>query len=97
MTDEVPWELRTVDAAYEFGLRCAKLVTENPHNYPAPLHNIINSFMTELWDRNFSQGEIRTAFEEAIKDMPRYAAGCERRSTTSTVPFTTDWLTAKKP
>jgi hypothetical protein len=35
--------------------------------------------MTELWDNGFGQAEIRTVFEEAIRDMPRYAAGQERR------------------
>jgi hypothetical protein len=94
--EELPWEGQCADAAYEFALRCAVLVTRNPHNLPAPLEGIINSLMTELWDRNFSQSEIRTAFEEAIKDMPRYAAGEERRSSTSTELATADWLAAEK-
>jgi hypothetical protein len=59
---------------YEFALSCADLVARNPHNIPAPLNFIINSLMTELCDRNFSQSEIREAFPEAIEDMPRYAA-----------------------
>jgi hypothetical protein len=91
---EVPWEGQCADAAYEFGLRCADLVARNPHNVAAPLNRIVNCFMTELWDRNFSQIEIRTAFEEAIRDMPRYAAGEERRSSTSTELATADWRTA---
>lgn len=40
---------------------------------------MINTLMTELWDNGFSQTEIRVAFEEAIRDLPRYAAGQERR------------------
>jgi hypothetical protein len=90
MAEEASWELRLVDAAYGFGLRCAELVTENPYNYDAPLDGLINSLMTELWDRNFSQTEIRAAFEAAIKDMPRYAAGEERRSLHSSRLFTTE-------
>jgi hypothetical protein len=35
--------------------------------------------MTALWDRGFSQSDIRSAFERAIAEMPRYAAGQERR------------------
>ena len=35
--------------------------------------------MTELWDRGFSQTEIREAFEAALVDLPRYAEGIERR------------------
>jgi len=92
--DEVPWEGQCADAAYEFGLRCADLVARNPLNVAAPLNFIVNCFMTELWDRNFSQSEIRAAFEEAIRDMPRYAAGEERRSSTFTELATADWRAA---
>jgi hypothetical protein len=89
--DEGPWEGRCTDAAYGFALRCADLIVQNPHNIIAPLNLIIKSLMTELWDRNFSQTEIREAFQEAINDMPRYAAGNERRSSTSTELATSDW------
>ena len=89
--EEVPWEGQCNDAAYEFALCCAGLVVRNPYDMAAPLDGIINSLMTELWDRNFSQSEIRTAFEKAIKDMPRYAAGQERRSATSKELATSDW------
>jgi len=81
--EEVPWEGHCYAAAYEFALRGAVLVTQNPHGFAAPLAGIINTLMTELWDRNFSQSEIRTAFEQAINDMPRYAAGEERRPTST--------------
>lgn len=88
---EVPWEGQCADAAYEFALCCASLAARNPYNSAAPLNRIINTLMTELWDRNFSQSEIRTAFQEAIENMPRYAAGEERRSSTSTALATADW------
>lgn len=39
----------------------------------------MNCLMTELWDQFFSQTEIRNAFNEALDDMNRYAAGEERR------------------
>jgi hypothetical protein len=94
--EQVPWERQCAGAAYEFALRCADLVTRNPHNLAAPLSGIVSSLMTELWDRNFSQSEIRDAFAEAIKDMPRYAAGEERRSSISTDLATDDWRAAKK-
>jgi hypothetical protein len=61
----------------------------------APLDFIINCFMTELWDRNFSQSEIRAAFEGTVSDMPRYAAGQERRSSTSAELATADWRLKK--
>lgn len=92
--DETFWEQECADSAYEFGLQCAKLVTRNPPHAGAPLDFIINCFMTELWDRNFSQSEIRTAFAEAISDMPRYAAGEERRSPVSAQLATADWRPA---
>jgi hypothetical protein len=93
--DDHPWEGQCADAAYECGLRCATLVARNPHDIARPLNFIINCFMTELWDRNFSQSEIRTAFESAIKDMPSYAARKERRSSTSTDVATVDWRAAE--
>ncbi|WP_315755061.1 MULTISPECIES: hypothetical protein [unclassified Bradyrhizobium] len=94
---EVPWEGQCTDAAYQFGLQCAKLVAGKPHNVTAPLDFIINCFMTELWDRNFGQSEIRAAFEGAISDLPRYAAGEERRSSTSAELATADWRMTESP
>ena len=79
MSDEIPWEGRYSDAAWAFGLQCRDLHDTNPYDLVA-LDLIINKLMTELWDNNFSQTEIRSAFEQAIADMPRYAAGYERRS-----------------
>ena len=93
MTDaeEIPWEGQCADAAYAFALRCAVLTACNPYNEHVPLKSMIGTLMTELWDRNFSQTEIREAFEEAISAIPRYAAGNERRSSTSTELATADW------
>jgi hypothetical protein len=45
-----------------------------------PAGYLMNYLMTELWDHDFSQTEIRTAFLDALADMDRYAAGQERRS-----------------
>jgi hypothetical protein len=49
-----------------------------PEDHPV-LSQAINTLATELWDRCFSATEIRTAFEEAAADLPRYAAGHETR------------------
>jgi hypothetical protein len=76
--EDVPWEGQCLEAASAFGLRCDELYSRNPYS-EVPLRSIITTLMTELWDRGFSQSEIRTAFEEAVSDMPRYAAGQERR------------------
>lgn len=45
-----------------------------------PAGHLVNYLMTELWDHGFSQSEVRSAFEAALGDMDRYAAGVERRS-----------------
>jgi hypothetical protein len=88
MTDEVSWEGQCCDAAYIFGLRCAELRKSNPYQqyYGGQMYGVetdleflINTLMTELWDQNFSQTEIRQAFESAVADLPRYARGLERR------------------
>lgn len=67
-------------AAAEFGYACATLRDNNPYPEQVALDQLINTLMTELWDRGFSQTEIRTAFDKALADMNRYAAGDERRS-----------------
>ncbi|MGH6951686.1 MAG: hypothetical protein ACREH4_12485 [Vitreimonas sp.] len=79
MTEESPWELECDNAAWRFGQQCRDLNKSNPHDLIA-LDRIINTLMTELWDNGFSQTEIRSAFEQALADLPRYAAGLERRS-----------------
>lgn len=91
--DPTQWSSECISAAYDFGLRCASLASRSrtgSHN-EAPLGFLMNALMTELWDRNFSQAEIREAFEWAIRDMPRYAAGRERRSPTSADLAMLDW------
>lgn len=79
MSDEQPWEFECYDAVRAFGRRCRELTRSNPYDL-VPLDQIMNTLMTELWDHDFSQTEIRSAFEQAIADMPRYAAGLEKRS-----------------
>jgi len=82
-----PWDAYSITATSNFALRCAEISTQSGHP-ENPLRHIIVSLMTELWDRNFSQTEIRGAFNDAISDLPRYAEGQERRSETSIAPFT---------
>ena len=88
--DDFPWEGKCIDAAYEFGFRCASLSSQNPYGGIEPLDLLIGALMTELWDRNFSQSEIRSAFEKAMDSLPGYAIQ-ERRSATSTELVITDW------
>ena len=79
MTDETLWELECDNAVWAFGQQCRDLNKSNPYDLVA-LDRIINTLMTELCDNGFSQTEIRAAFEQALADMPRYAAGLEQRS-----------------
>ncbi len=79
MTDETPWEVECYSAAWAFGQKCLDFKKSNPYDLVA-LDRLINTLMTELWDNGFSQTEIRSAFEQALADMPRYAAGLEKRS-----------------
>ena len=67
------------DAAHDFSQACRRTRAANPFPEVEVLPMMINTLMTELWDRCFSQTEIRQAFEEALADMNRYAAGDERR------------------
>lgn len=68
------------DAVHSFAETCASLRDRDPYPNLVPLDHMINFFMTELWDRGFSQTEIRSAFTSALADMNRYAAGEESRS-----------------
>ena len=78
MAEEIPWEGQAMTATWAFARTCLELAKCNPYEHDA-LTWVMNTLMTELWDNGFSQSEIRTAFEHAIEDMPRYAAGEEKR------------------
>ena len=63
----------------QFAEALKRLEQENPWPNTPFLPKAANHLMTELWDHGFSQTEIREAFNNAVADMPRYAAGSERR------------------
>jgi hypothetical protein len=77
---EDKWQDRSMAAVYQFGVALKDLHRSNPWPDLPLLPGAMNHLMTELWDHGFSQTEIREAFEEAVADMPRYAAGEEVRS-----------------
>lgn len=79
MSEKTSWEVECAAAAAAFGQQCRDLKNSNPYDLVA-LDYMINTLVTELWDNNFSQTEIRSAFDQALADMPRYAAGLEKRS-----------------
>lgn len=74
------WQSRSGSAVYQFGLELKELHHSNPWPHLPLLPEAMNHLMTELWDHGFSQTEIREAFQRAVADMPRYAAGEEVRS-----------------
>jgi hypothetical protein len=74
------WKSQMLDAVWKFGENVSDLHRRNPWPDRSLLPQAISCLMTELWDAGFSQTEIREAFNAAIADMPRYAAGEERRS-----------------
>lgn len=76
--DDEPWEGRCLRAAAEFATRCRELRDSNPRDAPV-VRNVATDLLTELWDRGFSVSELRGGFEWALADLPRYAAGEDRR------------------
>jgi hypothetical protein len=74
------WQMRLGNAVYAFATALKELHESNPWPETHPLLPwAMNSLMTELWDRCFSQTQIREAFNDAVADMPRYASGHEVR------------------
>lgn len=76
---EDQWQDRSMSAVQEFSDALKMLSQSNPWPDQPLLPRALNQLMTELWDQGFSQSEIREAFEGAVADMPRYAAGDEVR------------------
>jgi hypothetical protein len=76
-TDE--WQSRWMNAVYEVASTLKDCEGANPWPERPLLPQAMNYLMTELWDRGFSQTEIKHAFDDAVADMPRYGAGDEVR------------------
>jgi hypothetical protein len=79
LTEDERVYFAATNAAETLAERCNELRHRDFMAGRDPLGQIINYLMTELWDRSFSQSEIRAAFDAALDDMNRYAAGQERR------------------
>jgi hypothetical protein len=76
LTDDEILYFAALDAAAALADRCKQL---RGKDFRDPLGHVMNHLLTELWDRSFSQSEIRAAFIAAVDDMNRYEAGQERR------------------
>jgi len=79
LTDDEKIYFAATNAAATLAERCKELRDRDLTAGRALLDQAVNYLMTELWDRSFSQSEIRAAFNAALDDMNRYAAGQERR------------------
>ena len=79
-SSEDRWQVQSMAVVQQFGEALRELHQSNPWPDLPLLPKAMNHLMTELWDHGFSQTEIREAFQDAVADMPRYAAGDEVRS-----------------
>ncbi len=79
LTEDERVYLEATNAAATLAECCNKLRARVSFVDRDPLGPVINFLVTELWDRSFSRSEIRAAFNAALDDMNRYAAGQERR------------------
>jgi hypothetical protein len=79
VSDQDQWQDRWMAAVYDFAAALKNSHERNPWPDRPLLPQAMNYLMTELWDRHFSQTEIRTAFEDAVTNLSRYA-GDEVRS-----------------
>ena len=78
--DRDEWQSEWLKAVYRVAETLKELERSNPYPDNPLLPQAMNYLMTELWDRGFSQTQIKQAFEAAVSDMRRYAAGEETRS-----------------
>lgn len=72
---EDEWQGRSLSMVRQFATLLRELHQRNPWPELPLLPSAMNHLMTELWDKGFTQTEIRDAFDQAVADMPRYAAG----------------------
>ena len=63
---ETLWLTHSSNLAYGLAQHCVDY-SDWPRSL-ARMNSSVNTLMTELWDRGFSQGEIRTAFTEALAE-----------------------------
>ena len=73
------WQTALYEASYRFSVALRELNDSNPWPEQPVLGQAINTVATELWDRCFSLTEIKTAFEAAAADLPRYTGEQEFR------------------
>ena len=73
------WQDEWMRTVHRVGETLREKHLSNPWPHIPALPEAMKYLATELWDRGFSQTEIREAFEAAIREVPPYAADYERR------------------
>ena len=76
---EDQWQGELFAAPARLATSLKELHLSNPWPEHVALEHAMNTLATELWDRGFRLSEVRKAFEDAVADLPRYAAGQEVR------------------
>jgi len=71
------WQDQWMNALYQVASLLRELEKANPWPERPLLPQALEYLMTELWDRGFSQTEIRVAYNDAVARLPGYAAGEE--------------------
>lgn len=77
---EDEWQDRGMALIQQFAGELRGLHSNNPWTDRPVLPQAMSYLMTELWDRGFTQTQIRLGFETALAELPRYTAGEEVRS-----------------
>jgi hypothetical protein len=78
-TPEDEWQDRGLAAVQEFAGILRRLHTSNPWPDLPGLPQAMTYLMTELWDRGFTQAQIKEGFESALAELPKYTGGEEIR------------------
>ncbi|HQS97603.1 MAG: hypothetical protein B7Y31_13325 [Novosphingobium sp. 16-62-11] len=77
-SDDV-WQDRGFAAVQAFAVELRGLHQSNPWPHIPALPQAMAYLMTELWDRGFTQTQIREGFETALIELPKYTLGDEIR------------------
>ncbi|HQS68848.1 MAG: hypothetical protein B7Y36_08745 [Novosphingobium sp. 28-62-57] len=77
---DAAWQDAGLAAVQSFAGELRGLHRSNPWPNIPILPQAMAYLMTELWDRGFTQTQIREGFEAALAELPQYTLGDEVRS-----------------
>ncbi|OYU33662.1 hypothetical protein [Novosphingobium sp. PASSN1] len=73
------WQDAGLAAVQAFATELRALHQSNPWPNIPLMPQAMAYLMTELWDRGFTQTQIREGFEAALVELPKYTLGDEIR------------------